>query len=171
MRKSLFSLSIALLIALLGASPAFAIDIIHDSGEAVPSAQYLAHLFTIDADNPASGPVGLQVVSFPVRTGSMKPGVLDTPRTVRKPEWLVHPVFLIGSDQTSRTWLAANLARLQQLHALGIVVDVDDYVAFHALQQSAVGLALAPASMDGLTQSLEVSVYPVLLQLNGEIVQ
>lgn len=171
MRKSLFVHSIVLVIAFLAASRAFAIDIIHDSGEALPSAQYLAHLFTVDTDNPASSPTGLQIVSFPVRTVSMKPGVLDAPRTVHKPEWLVNPVFLIGSDPTSRAWLSANLTHLQQIHALGIVVDADDYMVFRALQQIAVGLALAPASVDDVTQSLGVNVYPVLLQLNGEIVQ
>ncbi len=161
----------ATLLALLVASSAFAMEIIHDSGDAVPSAQYLAQLFTVDMDDPASKPVGLNVVSFPVRTASMTPSVLKTPHTINKPEWLVHPVFLIGADRQSRTWLAANLTRLQQLDALGIVVDADDYAAFRALQQVAVGLPLAPASADGLAPSLGLTVYPVLLHIDGEITQ
>ena len=150
---------------------ASALEVIHDSNDAVPSAQYLSQLFIIDVDNPNSQAAGLPLVSFPIRTSNMAPGILAKTQSINQPAWLVHSVFLIGTDSQSRTWLTTNLQQLQQRNAMGIVVNVDSYAAFREMQQLAVGLALAPASVDGLAQSLGLSVYPVLLQLNGEITQ
>lgn len=161
----------ALAVLLTIANSLFAADVIHDTGEAVPSAQYLAQLFAIDSDNPTQHPPGLQFVNFPIRSDGMTPGILLARSSIKRPAWLAQPVFLIGTDPQSRTWLTQNLARLKTMDALGIVVDVDNYKAFRELQMQAPGVSLAPASANGFAQSLGVSTYPVLIQTDGGIEQ
>jgi integrating conjugative element protein (TIGR03765 family) len=101
----------------------------------------------------------------------MTPGVLTGNFSIERPVWLVHPVFLIGSDITSRTWLEQNAAMLRQAHATGIVLDVASYDEFRRMQMIADGVPLAPASADGFARTLGVTVYPVLIRLDGSVVQ
>jgi integrating conjugative element protein (TIGR03765 family) len=145
--------------------------VIHDNGEAVPASQYLSHLFTTDMDNPASQPSGAQMIAFPVHSANMQPGLYAGSSSIKQAAWLAQPLFLLGNDVQSRAWLAANLPRLRELDAAGIVVNVETYADFRTLQVLADGLPLAPASADGLALSLPVKVYPILIGRNGEISQ
>ncbi len=164
--------AITIMLALAGQMRnAMAMDVLHDTGEAVPAGQYWAQFFVTEEDNPSDEPPGKQLVAFPVRTNSMQVGVLASPTSIKQPAWLSHPVFLIGTDQQSRAWLDANLASLRQHQATGIVVNIDSYEVFREMQILAKGLLLAPASADGLALSLGVSVYPILILADGSIVQ
>jgi len=164
--------AIAVLAWMAQATPAKAVEVIHDSGLTVPSAQYLAQLFTLNQDNANEQPVGTKIVAFPITTASMTPGALEEPISIKQPVWLTQPVFFIGADERSKVWLQGKRDALRSAKAIGIVVQAASYEEFRQLQLLADGIPLAPASADGgLAQSLGVSVYPFLIQSDGSIVQ
>ena len=83
------------------------------------------------------------------------------PRAIR---WLGHtPIFLIGSDTASQTWLIEHRERLRSLYAVGFVVNVESMEALESLRRHAPGLTLTPASGDDLAQRLHLDHYPVLI--------
>jgi integrating conjugative element protein (TIGR03765 family) len=166
--KNLLALCIS---SVLMMGHADALQIVHDSCNAVPSAQYLAQLFTVDMEDLSSKPTGLNFVTFPVTTTTMSPGTLPAGTRIKQPDWLVQPVFLIGSDPQSRTWLTQHLPALQAANALGIVVSINSYADFRAMQNAAPDVSLAPASADGLACGLGIAVYPVLVHTDGEVTQ
>ena len=164
--------AVAVLALMAQATPAKAAEVIHDSGLTVPSAQYLAQLFTLNQENPAEQPVGTKIVAFPVTTASMTPGALAGSITIKQPVWLAQPVFFIGTDDRSKAWLQEKRDALRSANAIGIVVEAASYAAFRELQLLANGIPLAPASADGgLAQSLGVSAYPFLIRTDGSITQ
>jgi integrating conjugative element protein (TIGR03765 family) len=170
--------ALALLSAHLIACPGLAAEpglvVVHDSGRTVPIAQYLA-AFTADdptASAEATPPTQVELpLMLPVRTPSMRPGLLGAPLAWRHPPWLITPVFLIGDDPRSRAWLGTHRARLAHARASGIVVDVESLTAFRALQQLAPELPMVPASFDDLARQIGLSVYPVYLPPQGAITQ
>jgi len=165
------AIAVAVLALMAQPTPAKAVEVIHDSGLTVPSAQYLAQLFTLHQDANEQ-PVGTKIVAFPITTASMVPGALEEPISIKQPVWLTQPVFFIGADERSKVWLQGKRDALRSAKAIGIVVQAASYEEFRQLQLLADGIPLAPASADGgLAQSLGVSVYPFLIQSDGSIVQ
>ncbi len=142
-----------------------ALEMLYDSGKAVPMAPYLNYLVAgVDQSGVMAD------LRFPLRS-RLRPGVLDAPgRRVFDSQWLVQPMFLIGSDQGSMGWLKLNHERLQAMHAWGVVVDAPNETAFKILQRAADGISLAPAQgpwLDAQLLQAGVSVYPVLIQNDG----
>jgi integrating conjugative element protein (TIGR03765 family) len=79
----------------------------------------------------------------------------------------LQPLCLIGDDPLSRTWLKARLATLQQLHAVGLIVEVHSFAALQALRAAAPGVLLVPASGDDIAKRLDLHHYPVLITATG----
>ncbi|HEX7635857.1 MAG TPA: integrating conjugative element protein [Noviherbaspirillum sp.] len=162
----------ALFVFMAHPGSAQAAKVIHDSGLTVPSAQYLAQLFSLNQDDATEQPVGTKIVTFPITTASMAPGALAAPATLKQPVWLAQPVFFIGADDRSKAWLQSKRDELRRINAIGIVVQAASYEDFRKLQLLANGIPLAPASADGgLAQSLGVSAYPFLIRTDGSIAQ
>jgi integrating conjugative element protein (TIGR03765 family) len=103
-------------------------------------------------------------LALPVRSRLLTPGQV-APRPLRAPG--MRPLFLIGDDDASRTWLTRMLPKLQALRATGLVVNVDSADALAALREHAPGLALAPVSGDDLARRLKLQHYPVLITATG----
>lgn len=115
---------------------------------------------------PVSRVAGSQAESamLPVRSVRLTPG--DEPgRVIRAPG--LTPLFLIGDDPRSRAWLNERRATLQQLNAVGFVVNVETVEALAALRRLAPGLMLSPVSGDDLAQRLGLRHYPVLITATG----
>jgi len=75
----------------------------------------------------------------------------------------LQPVFLIGDDRRSREWLVQRGDVLRELHAVGLVVNVDSVDALQELRQLAKDLTLAPVSGDQLAEMIGLQHYPVLI--------
>jgi integrating conjugative element protein (TIGR03765 family) len=109
-------------------------------------------------------PADAEAAMLPVRSTQLSPG--DVPRRVIRAPGLT-PLFLIGDDERSRTWLRQRQAALRELHAVGLVVNVESMPALAALRRLAPGLPLAPASGDDFAQRLGLRHYPVLITATG----
>ena len=145
--------------------------VIHSGAGAVPMGTYLGHLVAgVDQAGVLEG------VRFPIRSG-MVPGVLSeaqaqAARHLFRPEWLAHPVFLVGTDPLSRQWLAQHRQALIALGASGLVVQAESERAFKQVQQLAGGASLAPMVGDWLTSALRgagVKTYPLLVLADGRL--
>lgn len=75
----------------------------------------------------------------------------------------LRPVFLIGDDSLSRSWLKLRRARLKRLNALGLVVKLTSSQQLEALRQLGQGLQMIPASGNDLAVLLNLRHYPVLI--------
>lgn len=145
--------------------------VIHAGPGAVPMGTYLGHLVAgVDQAGVLDG------VRFPIRSG-MVPGVLSeaqarTASGLFRPEWLAHPVFLVGTDPLSRQWLSQHRQALIALGASGLVVQAESERAFKQVQQLAGGASLAPMVGDWLTTTLRragVQTYPLLVLADGRL--
>jgi len=101
---------------------------------------------------------------LPVRSARLSPG--EEPRRVIRAPGL-SPLFLVGDDDRSRTWLRQRHQTLRELRAVGLVVNVTTPDALSALRRLAPGLMLSPASGDDLAQRLGLRHYPVLITATG----
>ncbi|MDE2051909.1 MAG: integrating conjugative element protein [Gammaproteobacteria bacterium] len=101
---------------------------------------------------------------LPVHSARLTPGRIVR-RVIAAPG--LQPLCLIGDDPLSRSWLKAHLATLQQLHAVGLIVEVRSYAATQALRALAPGLVLVPASGDDIARRLALHHYPVLITTTG----
>lgn len=109
-------------------------------------------------------PAEAEAAMLPVRSVRLMPG--DDPRRVIRAPGLT-PLFLVGDDDRSRAWLKQRRADLQQMRAVGLVVNVATPEALAALRRLAPDLLLSPASGDDLAQRLGLRHYPVLITATG----
>lgn len=101
---------------------------------------------------------------LPVKSGRLSPGNVQR-RVIQAPG--LTPMFLIGDDDLSRTWLKERGSALRDRNAIGLVVNVETAQALADLRKLADGLTLSPASGDDLATRLGLSHYPVLITATG----
>lgn len=101
---------------------------------------------------------------LPVSTPELTPGAV-TSRPLNLPG--IGALFLVGDDALSRAWLSDNAARLQQLHAAGMIVNVQTTAGVASLRSLAPGLVMSPASGSSLARRLRLTHYPVLITDTG----
>lgn len=101
---------------------------------------------------------------LPVHSERLSPG-REPARAIQAPG--LTPIFLIGDDPRSRSWLQARLPELVEQQAIGLVVEVASPQALRQLRVLAPGLTLAPTSGDELAERLGVRHYPVLITATG----
>lgn len=77
------------------------------------------------------------------------------------------PLFLVGDDAVSQTWLRAHRQALNALHAIGLVVEVRTAERLRALRSIAPELQLVPSAADDLALRLDLRHYPVLITATG----
>lgn len=98
--------------------------------------------------------------AFPVTSELLTPGEVQG-RVINAPG--LQPLFVIGDDDVSRTWLSQRREQLLQLHALGLVVNVANAERFAEVQRWAGGLQVVPAPSDDLAHRLGIRHYPLLI--------
>ena len=160
--RGLFGLLCLLLC--LGAHAREQLTVIYDSGDTLPLEPYLPKRApqeeTTTQDTNRQLPFKL-----PITTPSMQPGkVTVTPKALR---YLQRPLFLVGSDQKSRNWLAEKREQLIYIGAVGLLVEAKDRQEVEAVLTIAEGLRLVPASAEGFATKLGLSRYPILLSKEG----
>ncbi|OPA89667.1 integrating conjugative element protein [Pseudomonas fluorescens] len=101
---------------------------------------------------------------LPVKSERLSPGKVEN-RVTNTPG--LAPIFLIGDDDLSRRWLTSRKEVLQQLKAVGLVVNVQRLGALTELRNLGEGLAMVPASADELAEHLGIQHYPLLITASG----
>jgi len=150
--------------------------ILHDSGQAISIEPYMAPMKPkLQPPGQLPPPPALTVDSYglPVKTPSMTPGKVHA-RSLPALQGKMagaRPLFLVGADQWSLQWIQQNQARLLELQAVGMVVDVDTESDLKILRQAAGGLQLMPASGEAVAKGLGLKHYPVLIAPPGVIDQ
>lgn len=114
----------------------------------------------VQESTPAIARPGGEAGMLPVSTPELTPGAVIS-RPMNLPG--IGALFLVGDDALSRAWLSDNAARLQQLHAAGMIVNVQNVDGVASLRALAPGLSMAPASGSTLARRLQLSHYPVLI--------
>ncbi|ONH50905.1 integrating conjugative element protein, PFL_4695 family [Pseudomonas cedrina] len=97
---------------------------------------------------------------LPIRSLSLQPGQVQA-KTVDLPG--ITALFLIGDDPLSLRWLQQRLPQLQNLGAVGLVVNVESAAALRDLRNLAPGVSLTPMVGDDFASRLGLSHYPVLI--------
>ncbi|WP_413730157.1 integrating conjugative element protein [Sodalis sp. RH22] len=152
-------------------SPSTHLNVVEDRGgvSALPYYRALAPQELAPSENhePAphrGGQADAEASMLPVRSKLLSPGV-ESQRIIRAPG--LSPLFLIGDDERSRTWLQQHREALNELNAIGLVVNVDTPEALAVLRHMAQDLTLSPVSADDLAQRLGIRHYPVLITATG----
>ena len=137
-----------------------------DGGTTVPLDPYYSYLI---AGTEQDGV--LQGLHFPIHSPLQAGSYAGTSqRTVFAPQWMTHPIFVLGADDASIAWLKTHWRQLRAMGAVGVVIAADDARQFKRLQRVASDVPVAPALSEYLTQSLlaaGVDRYPVLIGLDG----
>ena len=158
-------------LAILHASQGLAEPVvIFDSGKTQPLAAYLPAVkptvqtaFEVTTTATVLNAEHLQVLSqsLPVITPELTPGNV-APKTLSIP-YLERPLFIIGADALSLQWLQQHRERLNTLHAVGWVVNVQTAAQLAQLKQQSVPLELVALPGSELAQQFGLSHYPVLI--------
>ncbi|WP_122503082.1 integrating conjugative element protein, partial [Pseudomonas viridiflava] len=69
----------------------------------------------------------------------------------------------IGDDETSRRWLQERGEALQQMQAVGLVVNVATQERLAVIRSWIPNVLVSPSSGDELSQRLGLNHYPVLI--------
>lgn len=109
----------------------------------------------------SSSPVGVPGAgAFPVRSAQLSPGTVQG-RVINAPG--LQPVFLVGDDPLSRSWLLQRRDQLQQLQAMGLAINVASDERLAEIRRWAGNLQVLPTPADDLAARLGLRHYPVLL--------
>lgn len=104
--------------------------------------------------------VATPAMVLPVRTPEMTPERFAS-RAVSLPG--IGALYLVGDDPLSREWLEQHARKLNAMHAVGMVVNVDSAVALQELRELTDGGILSPMSASDLANRLQLTHYPVLI--------
>lgn len=148
---------------LFSVSASAALTVVADLG-GEPVTPLFDAISSVQQDRSTPPVVPLTQAIYPVTSTHLKPGSV-TSRPLSLPG--MPPVFLLGDDPRSLTWLAKKRQTLISLHAVGLAVNVASAARFEALQQQAGELLLVPVSGDDIAQRLKLESYPVLITHDG----
>ncbi len=110
-------------------------------------------------------PVSLSISDMlPVSTPEMSPGTV-TARPLNLPG--MPPIFVLGDDPSSRSWLQLNAAELMRMQATGMIINVQDESGLKSLRQIAPAVEMVPVSGGDLARRLALTHYPALITATG----
>ncbi|MHC8308608.1 integrating conjugative element protein [Pseudomonas sp. GT1P32] len=97
---------------------------------------------------------------LPVHSSHLSPGQI-TSRALSMPG--MRPFFLIGEDPHSLAWLHQRAAKLQEMDAAGLAVEVADTEALTRIRAVAPGITILPVNGNDIATRLRIEHYPVLI--------
>ena len=187
-RSLLLIYGLGLLLSLgLSAKALAELTVIYDNGQTRPLAPLLEPLLADDSPssmpaesatlNPSSrplssyGPADLRNL-LPVRSPGLTVG--DVAGSALRPEVLARlaqgnprPFFLIGSDVMSLRWLASHRDVLEDLGAVGMLIQAETETDVRRVAEVAQGLSITLGSGIDLAAALGIDRYPVLITPDG----
>lgn len=99
------------------------------------------------------------VQMLPVRTPGMSPGQVARKAITQS---VGQPLFIVGDDARSHRWLRAKRDYLARIHAVGVVVNVNDARGWQRMTQY--GLTVYPVRGDDFAKAFDITHYPVLVE-------
>ena len=157
--------------------------VVHDSGQTRPLEPLLSPLLSSGpqpgeparADGTVPDAPAIQDILdtlLPVRSPGLQSGVLADTRLkpqvqARLAQGNPPPFFLVGSDELSLRWLAANAKTLREIGAVGLLVQADTQEDIRRVVEAAQGLSVTPGSGSDLARVLGIRHYPVLITKDG----
>lgn len=115
--------------------------------------------------SPSEPPASLSVSAMlPVATPEMTPGEIVS-RPLSLPG--MPPVFIVGNDELSRSWLQKRAPELKSMGATGMVVNVASEPELASLKNNAPALVMVPVQGGDLARRLQLAHYPVLITADG----
>lgn len=164
-KKMMKNLLILILLSSLSSHSAFAtLTVISDLGgeSAVRFYEVIQPVHTDDAPvHPNAVPSKISEAMFlPVISHKWSLGHVDK-KAINLPG--ASPLFLVGIDNTSRQWLQQQHAKLRELGATGLVINVNTVEELHQLRQLAPDLTMIPAPADSLGDRLGIYHYPLII--------
>jgi integrating conjugative element protein (TIGR03765 family) len=149
------------------------LEVIYDSGDTQPLAPFLevfAETPTPWAAVRSGNDLGAADATrlLPIRSPGLTPGLVARRQVkLSDPGRIPRPFFLIGSDLRSREWLATHRDRLEQLGAVGMLVQAESVEDLEAMARIAGGLPILPASATDIARALGLEHFPVLVSRRG----
>ncbi len=123
--------------------------------------QQQSSLAALPTEGSASERLQMLAQALPVRTPEMTPGAVR-PQILKMP-YLERPVFVIGADPLSAQWLQQHRPRLNTLHAVGLVVNVDTAEQLAELKQLGNPLELYALPGTSFAKQFGLAHYPALI--------
>ncbi len=102
---------------------------------------------------------------LPMTTPSLSPGRVER-RALSMPA-AFQPLFVVGDDPLSQSWLAARGQALMDMGASGLAVNVRSAESLQQLLDLVPGVRIDPVPGDDLAKRLELTHYPVLITSAG----
>lgn len=112
-----------------------------------------------------SKPLSRLPFQLPISTETMTPGKVVT--TAKPLPTLRQPIFFIGSDRYSQSWLKARRQQLIKLGAMGFLVQANDMADLKAMAALGHGLHIIPASAQQIAKEIGLTHYPILVSSDG----
>ena len=161
-----------LLMALLSLGVRAELVVLQDNGQTYPLAPFLGVLRPPDAHPVAPTVPNLGAADptrlLPLRSPGLTPGpVLPRPVPALYRDTLTRPVFLVGVDPLSQSWLRRHRSFLLSLGAVGLLVQAETPEDLHTMAAIAAGLPLLPAAATDLLDTLALTHIPVLISRHG----
>ena len=160
------------LVFLCALTPAFAaspLTVLYDSG----NTQLLAPLLAASGFDPEDEGTDLPPIAPPmdvvrqqtvtVRSPSLSPGTQTRIAVGKAGTFLPRPIFLVGADEASLSWLANHRIQLATLGAVGLVVEANGEADMLKVLRVAGSLPLAAGSGETLVEQFGLRHYPVLI--------
>ncbi len=139
------------------------LTVIFDNGQARPLSDFLGPPDSVQPDKvpsysqkPQLGAADVQSL-LPIRSAGLTPGKL-TARAHHVP--FARAFFLIGSDALSKRWLKQHRKALEQMGAVGLLVEATSLEDLRAIAELADGLPITPASGSDIAKAIGISHYP-----------
>ncbi len=110
-----------------------------------------------------------QKTLFPFKS-VLTPGVVEAHTLSEKNAKAIPAMFVIGDDGMSIEWLKNHKALLTEIHAVGMITNVESQARVDAIQEETGWKPLIPVSMDGAANVLQVTHLPFYLN-KGEVAQ
>ncbi len=148
----------------LGWGSSGALTTIYDSGNTVDINNYLRILKERTLGAPAPLPdsaVTRLPTFFPLKTVGLSPGEVNSHDAYYP--GLPNPLCVVGADQYSRAWLAANRQALTKAHAFCWIVQANSMSEVQALRAIGRGVQMLPSSGNDLITYYGIDHYPVLI--------
>ncbi len=102
---------------------------------------------------------------LPVVTKTLSPGPVER-RGLSLPAGF-QPLFIVGDDPLSLSWLAARSQHLLEIGATGLAVNAQSAPTLQLLLDAVSGLRIDPVAGDDLAVKLGLSHYPALITHAG----
>lgn len=133
-------------------------NVLFDSGRTISVAPYLESL---GMDESAIQQPRIDNAFQPVRTPELSMGRVNK-KSVNLP-YLSSPIFLVGADRVSQSWLVKNKPALIKMGATGMIVNVDTEAELTVMARLSDGLQVVPAPASSVAATYKIKHYPVLI--------